>query len=130
MRRLALVVALLLAVLVPNSVAAGSERCSLTISPSSGSPTDVYRMTVSNVPVDAGGSVEVRIDIRRLGSREGSVIFAFLVPGATEFSVDYHELLEGEPLEPLIPGRYHVGVVTPHIRGADGCHAVGRFTVA
>lgn len=36
------------------------------------------------------GSVEVRTDIRRLGTREGSIIFAFLIPGVTEFYVDYN----------------------------------------
>ncbi len=107
MRRIALVLTLLLATLVPGSVAAASERCSMAISPSAGSPTDVYRIAVVGVPVDPqGGSIEVRIDVRRLGSRDRSIIFAFLIPGVTEFYVDYNQSFEGEPLNPLVPGRY------------------------
>jgi hypothetical protein len=132
MRRFALVVALLAAMLVPGSVAAGSDRCSFTISPTSGSPTDVYRIAVSNVPVyDNGGSVEARIDIRRLGTREGSVYFVFLIPGVTEFYVDHNYAYPEEPVrDPLAEGRYLVEVTTPHISGPDTCHAVGRFTVS
>ena len=55
MRRVALVLTLLLAMLVPGSVAAAAERCSLAISPSVGSPTDVYRVAVAGVPVDPQG---------------------------------------------------------------------------
>ena len=131
MRRIALVFALLAGMLVPASVAAGSARCSVAISPIAGSPTDVYRITVSNVPVDpSGGSVEVRTDIRRLGTREGAIIFAFLIPGVTEFFVDYHATDPGEPApDPLAPGRYLVSVSTPHISGRDACHAVGQLVV-
>jgi len=131
MRRIALVFALLVAMLLPGSVAAGSERCSFAISPAAGSPTDAYRIMVSKVPVDpSGGSVEVRTDIRRLGSREGSIIFAFLIPGATEFFFDYHVPYPDEPApDPLAPGRYQVTVSTPHISGPDACHAVGQFLV-
>ena len=129
MRRTALAFALLIAMLVPGSVAAASERCSIEISPSVGGPTDVYRIAVSDVPVDPdGGSVEVQAVVRRLGTREGSVIFAFLVPGTTEFFVDYNYAFPGEPpLDPLAPGRYQVNVTTPHISG--GCHATGQFVV-
>lgn len=67
------------------------------------------------------GSVEVQTVIRRLGTREGSVIFAFLVPGVTEFYVDYNFAYPEEPApDPLAPGRYHVSVTTPHIRGFGG----------
>ena len=128
MRRIALVLTLLLAMLVPGSVAAASERCSLTISPSAGSPTDVYRIAVAGVPIDPlGGSVEVRIDIRRLGSRDRSIIFAFLIPGVTAFYVDYNQSFESEPPNSLVPGRYLVSASTPHING--GCRAVGQFVV-
>jgi hypothetical protein len=131
MRRLALVFALLAAMLVPGSVAADSGRCSFTISPTSGSPTDTYRIAVSNVPVDPdGGSIEARIDIRRLGTREGSVYFVFLIPGVTEFYVDHNYSSPEEPApDPLATGRYQVEVVTPHLRGSDACHAVSQFTV-
>ena len=129
MRRFTLVFALLVALLAPASVSAAPARCSLEISPSSGSPTDAYRFTVSDVPVyDNGGSLEVRIDIRRLGTREGSVIFAFLIPGVTEFFVDYNVAPPGEPAESILPGRYLIGVSTPHDHGA--CRAVGQFVVA
>ena len=75
MRRIALAFALVAALLAPAGVAAGSDsgsgstRCSVDISPDSGGPTDVYRITVSNVPVDPdGGSVEVRLVIKLLGT--------------------------------------------------------------
>ena len=131
MRRIALAIALLVTLLIPGSAMARSERCSIEISPSVGSPTDVYRIAVSNVPVDPEGfSVDVRTDIRRLGSRDGAIIFAFLVPGITAFFVDYHYAYPGEPpVDPLVPGRYQVSVTTPHISGAEACHAVGQFAV-
>lgn len=131
MRRIALVFALLATMLIPGAATAGSERCSFTISPTSGSPTDVYRIAVSNVPVDPnGGSIEVRIDIRRLGTREGSVYFVFLIPGVTEFYVDHNYAYPEEPApDPLATGRYHVEVITPHLSGANACHAVGQFVV-
>jgi hypothetical protein len=135
MRRFALVLAMLAVMLVPGSVAAGSERCSFAVTPTAGSPTDVYRITVSDVPVViVDGSerpVEVQIHIRRLGTREGSVIWAFLLPGITEFSVNYPDIIPEEPApEPLATGRYFVEVTTPHLQGADGCHAVEQFTVS
>lgn len=132
MRRVLLVLALIFGLMAPASVAAQSDRCSLEITPTAGSSTDVFRIRVWNVPVDPdGGSVEARIDIRRLGSREGSIIFAFLVPGVTEFYVDYNFAFPEEPPpDPLIPGRYHVRVTTPHLSGADACHVVGQFQVA
>ena len=131
MRRIALVFALLAALLAPASVSAGSEKCSLRISPTSGSPTDVYRFTVANVPVYAnGGSVEARIDIRRLGTREGSVYFVFLIPGVTEFYIDHNYAYPEEPApDPLATGRYLVEVTTPHLSGPDACHAIGQFVV-
>jgi hypothetical protein len=131
MRRIALVFALLTALLAPASVAAGSDKCSLTISPTSGSPTDVFRFTVSNVPVDPnGGSVEARIDVRRLGTREGSVYFVFLIPGVTEFYVDHNYAYPEEPApDPLATGRYLVEVTTPHMSGPTACHSIGRMDV-
>jgi hypothetical protein len=131
MRRIALLFALLAALLAPASVSAGSEKCSLTISPTAGSPTDVYRFTVSNVPVDdSGGPVEARIDIRRLGTREGSVYFVFLIPGVTQFYVDHNYGSPEEPApDPLPTGRYLVEVVTPHLSGPTACHAMGQFVV-
>ena len=131
MRRIALIFALLAALLAPASVSAGSDRCSLSISPTSGSPTDVFRFTVSNVPVDpAGGAVEARIDIRRLGTREGSVYFVFLIPGVTQFYLDHNGAAPEEPApDPLPTGRYLVEVVTPHLSGPTACHAMGHFVV-
>ena len=131
MRRSALLFALLASLLVPASVSAASERCAMDVSPSAGSPTDPYRIAVTNVPVDPlGGSIEARIQIRRLGTREGSIIFAFLVPGVTEFFVDYNAPFPEEPpSDPLPQGRYLVTLTTPHLSGADACHAVGMFEV-
>lgn len=128
-RALAILTLVLVATLAPVGVAsAASTRCAVSITPATGSPTDVYRIAVAGVPVDLnGGSVEVRLDIRLLGTRSGSIYFVFVVPGATEFYVDHNESLEGEPSEGLAPGRYLVQVTTPHIHGA--CSTVGRFTV-
>ena len=129
MRRIALSLLLLFGLLLPASVSAAPARCSLEVSPAVGSSTDVYRITVTDVPVLAdGGSLEVRTDIRRLGSREGAVIFAFLVPGATQFYFDYNATDPGEPQpQGLTEGRYLVTVSTPHMRGA--CHATETFVV-
>jgi hypothetical protein len=130
MRRLIpLLAALSLLASIPSTVSA-SERCTIDVTPAAGGPTDVYRVTASNVPVDpAGGSIEVRIDVHRIGTREGSVYFLFLVPGTTEFYLDLNQPAPGDPVEPMTPGRYLVFAETPHLAGA-GCHAVDRFTVA
>jgi hypothetical protein len=129
MRRIALSLALVASLLVPSTVSAASGRCWIEIDPAVGSPTDVYRIAVHDVPVDPdGGSIEARIDIRRLGTREGSIIFAFLVPGITEFYVDYNFAWPEEPPpDPLPAGRYLVTVSTPHLHGA--CHDTGSFVV-
>ena len=131
MRRILLVVAMIVSLVAPSSVDARASRCALEISPTVGSPTDVYRFHVTNVPVDPqGGSIEARIDIHRLGTREGAIIFAFLIPGATEFFVDYNFAFPEEPPpDPLAPGRYLVSLTTPHISGSDACHDVGQFRV-
>lgn len=128
-RALVVLTLILVATLAPAGVAsATSTRCSVSITPETGLSTDVYRIAVAGVPVGPnGGSVEVRLDIRLLGTRSGSVYFVFVVPGATEFYVDHNESLEGEPSEGLVPGRYLVQVTTPHIHG--GCSTVGRFNV-
>ena len=129
MRRLipVLAAAMLVAAL-PAAVSAGEARCSIDVAPATGGPTDVYRVSASNFPVDPdGGSVEVRIDVRRLGTREGSIFFLFLVPGTTEFYLDINQLAPGEPVEPMTPGRYLVVAETAH---QAGCHAVDRFLVA
>lgn len=128
MRRVALVVALVFSLLIPASVgAAGSDRCSVSISPKVALPTDIVTIQVSSVPVDPdGGSIEVEIHVRRLGTREGSIFWSFLVPGITEFFVNYNEAPPGEPASvPLAAGRYQVDVST-HVRG---CYAVGQFVV-
>jgi len=129
MRRLAVSFALVLSLLVPATASAVNEHCTIDISPTVGSPTDVYQIAVHNVPVDPDGfSIELRTDIRRLGSREGSIIFAFLVPGTTEVVIEYNRSWPGEdPLPPLAEGRYLVTVSTPHLHGA--CRATGSFVV-
>jgi hypothetical protein len=130
MRRIALALALLVTMLVPGSVAAASDRCSVEVTPAAGGPTDSYRLTVSNVPVDPnGGSIEVRAVIKRLGSREGQIIFASLIPGVTEFYVDLNPSFPQEPPpDPFPTGRYLVLVSTPHLHG--GCHATDLFVVS
>lgn len=127
MRRLALSLALVVSLLIPASASAASARCTVNISPSAGSPTDTYRITVSNVPVVPGVSVEVRINIKRLGSREGSVYFVSVFPDLTAFYVDHNVSPPGEPSVPLVPGRYRALVTTPHIHG--GCNATASFVV-
>jgi len=128
MSRFVLSLALVASLLVPASASAATARCSVTVSPDTGSPTDVYRILVSNVPVEPDVSVEVRVDVRLLGSRSGSIYFAFLIPNVTEFYVDHNVTSPGEPApDPLAVGRYQVLVSTPHLKG--GCRAVGGFVV-
>jgi hypothetical protein len=128
MRRLAWILSAALLVAVLPAPVAAAGRCTIEVTPAQGTGTDLYRISGSNFPVDAaGGSIEVRIDVRRLGTREGSIIFAFLVPGATEFYVDYNEPLPEEPApDPLPAGRYLVIAQTPHL---PGCTAVDQFVV-
>ena len=110
-----------------GAASAARAQCTVNIAPSVGSPTDVYRIAVSGVPVVPDSGIEVRVEIRLLGSRSETIYFAFLIPGATEFFIDHNQAEPGEPAEPLEPGRYLVRVTTPHIHG--GCTAVGRFLV-
>jgi len=128
MRRFMLSLALVASLLVPGAASAATERCRVTVTPEIGSPTDVYRILVSNVPVEPDISVEVRVDVRLLGSRSGSIYFAFLIPGTTVFYIDHNVTYPGEPApDPLASGRYQVLVSTPHIKGA--CRSVGGFIV-
>lgn len=129
MRRILLTLALVASLVIPATASAATKKCTVDISPSVGSPTDVYRITVSGVPLAPEGfGVEVRAHIKLLGTRTGSVYFAFLMPGITEFFIDHNLGLPGEPPpDPLAPGRYLVMVTTPHIHGA--CMAVGMFVV-
>jgi hypothetical protein len=123
-----LLAALTLLAAMPAATLAAEARCLIDVAPSSGGPTDVYRLTASNFPVDpAGGSIEVRIDLHRLGTREGSIYFLFLIPGTTEFYLDLNQLSPEERVEPMVEGRYLVLAETPHMSG--GCHAVDRFVV-
>ena len=128
MRRFALSLALVASLLIPAAASAAPAQCTVDISPAVGSPTDVYRIRVSNVPVVPGAGIEVRINIKRLGTREGSVYFVFLIPEVTEFYVDHNlGYPEEPPPDPLGPGRYLALVSTPHLHG--GCNAVGSFVV-
>lgn len=128
MRRIALLLATLaLITIAPATASAATERCSIEVSPASGTSTDVYRVTATNFPVDPdGGSIEVRIDVRRLGTREGSIFFLLLVPGTTEFYLDINQVAPGEPVEPMAEGRYLVVAETAHLAG---CLATDRFVV-
>lgn len=121
------VAALLILGAVPGVTAAASTKCSIEVTPSSGGPTDNYRITASNFPVDPnGGGIEVRIDVRRLGTRTGAIYFLFLIPGITDFYLDLNQTPPGEPAESIEPGRYHVRAQTAHVAG---CHAVDHFVV-
>ena len=128
MRRfIPLLAALLILGALPGVAAAASDKCSIEATPAAGGPTDVFRITGSNFPVDPnGGGIEVRIDIKRLGTRSGSIYFLFLIPGTTEFYVDLNQAAPGEPVEPVEPGRYLVLAQTAHLAG---CHAVDMFVV-
>ena len=126
--RVLLLSAMLMLGLAPAGAAAASERCSIEVAPATGAPTDTYRLTATGFPVDPqGGSVEVRIDVRRLGTREGMVFFLHLVPGTTSFYLDINQLAPEEPVDPMTFGRYQVVAETPH-RAA--CHDTARFEVA
>ena len=129
MRRFAMLLAILmLLAAAPGSVAAAAERCSIEVTPAAGAPTDVYRVTASNFPVDPdGGSIEVRIDVRRLGTREGSIFFLFLVPGTADFYLDINRVVPEEPVEPMAEGRYLVVAETAH---HAGCVTTDRFVVS
>ena len=127
-RRFALSLALVASLLIPATASAAGNHCTVAISPEVGSPTDVYRIQVSNVPVVPGTSVEVRVQIKRLGTREGSIYFASLIPDITEFYIDHNLGWPEEPApDPLAAARYLVLVSTPHLQG--GCHTAGRFVV-
>ena len=130
MRRVLMLLTLVAALVAPATVAAAPARCSVSITPSAGSPTDVYRILVTNVPSDPDVSVEADVWVKNAAARTGSIYFAFLVPGVTEFYIDHNAPIEGEEAQPLKPGRYMVTVETPHITGPTACHAVGWFTVA
>jgi len=128
MRRFALSLALVASLLIPGAASAAPTQCTVSVSPSVGSPTDVYRIFVSNVPVVPDRSVEAHVDVRRLGSRDGSIYFVFLFPGVTEFYIDHNlGYPDEEAPPPLTPGRYQVMVSTPDIRGA--CNAISTFIV-
>ena len=128
MRRFALLlIALLALAAAPGATLAAADRCSIEVTPASGSPTDVYRVTATDFPVHPeGGFVEVRIDVRRLGTREGMIFFLLLVPGTTDFYLDMNQTVPGEPVEPMLPGRYLVLAQTAHM---TGCHTVDQFVV-
>ena len=130
MRRVLLLLALAAALVAPASVTAAPARCSVSITPSVGSATDVYRILATNVPSDPNISVEANVIVRNAAARTGSIYFAFLIPGVTEFFIDHNVSYEGEEPGSLAPGRYMVTVETPHIKGPTACHAIGWFTVA
>lgn len=119
--------ALLILGALPGVTAAAVEKCSIEVTPASGGPTDLYRIAGSNFPVDPnGGGIEVRIDVKHLGTRSGSIYFLFLVPGATEFYLDLNRIGPGEPVEPMEPGRYLVLAETAHM---IGCRDMDMFVV-
>ena len=126
MRRIVLLVLLVLVASFASTgvVSAATSRCTVDIDPSVGSVTDTYRITVSGLTPDPG-FLEVRVDVRLLGTRSGSIYFAFLVPNTSVFFIDH----TGDPVQPLEPGRYLVRVSTPHVHGAAGCHATGMFKI-
>lgn len=128
MRRFALVLALVASLLIPAAASAAPAQCTVRVSPSVGSTTDAYRILVSNVPVEADRYVEAHVEIRRLGTRDMTIHFAWLFPGTTEFYIDHNmSYPDEEAPPPLIPGRYQVTVSTPHILGA--CNAIAMFVV-
>jgi hypothetical protein len=126
MRRIALLAVLVLTASFASSavVSAATSRCSVSVDPSIGSPTDIYRITVTDLTPDPG-SLEVRVDVRLLGARSGSIYLASLIPNTSVFYIDH----TGDPEQPLESGRYLVRVSTPHVNGAAGCHTTTTFTV-
>src|SRR5688572_16931454 len=103
-----------------GAVSAATSRCTVDIDPRIGSPTDTYRITVSDLTADPG-ILEVRVDVRLLGTRTGSIYLAFLFPNTSVFYIDH----TADPEQPFEPGRYLVRVSTPHVNGAAGCHTTG-----
>jgi hypothetical protein len=126
MRRFVLLVVLVLTASFASTgvVSAATSRCTVSIDPSVGSPTDTYRITVTGLTPDPG-ILEVRVDVRLLGTRSGSIYLAFLIPNTSVFYIDH----AGDPEQPLESGRYLVRVSTPHVNGAAGCHTTGTFAV-
>jgi len=133
-RRLLLLVALSATILatlgMPAAVAAAPARCAVSISPSVGSPTDAFRISVTNVPVDPDGVIEADVIVKNASDRSTTFYFAWLIPGVTEFYIDHNYVYEGEEQTYLAPGRYTVTVETPQVVGPTACHAIGWFTVA
>ena len=127
MRRVVLLIVLVLTASFATTgvVAAAANRCTVTVAPNVGSPTDTYRITVSGLTPDPD-ILEVRVDVRLLGTRSGSIYLAFLIPNTDVFFIDH---AAEDPTQPLESGRYLVRVSTPHVNGAAGCHTAGLFRV-
>ena len=144
LRYVAIVAAIVLTALLPRNVSAATERivsgasertnsaferCEVTVRPAVGSPTQVFRIIVNNVPIDpTGGSVEVDVVVQRIHSSGGTIYFAFVVPFGTKFYIDHNQSFPGEPQSKLAEGRYVISVTTPHI-AKKGCHSSGAFIV-
>lgn len=127
MRRVLMPVVLVMAASLASTgvASAASSRCTVSIDPGVGSATDNYRITVSNLTPDSG-ILEVRVDVRLLGTRSGSIYLAFLIPNTSVFFIDH---AAEDPSQPFESGRYLVRVSTPHVNGAAGCHTVGLFRI-
>ncbi len=134
MRRLFVLVGLLAALALPAPTAAHvpTRPCSVSVDPSRGSRSDVYRITGKHFPLpDSGPSLEVQIDIMRVAFDDNgerleikSIMWLSLIPGGHAFYVDYPDQSEGATR--LQPGHYVVGVETPHQKG---CRTVTGFDV-
>ncbi|MDL2335740.1 MAG: hypothetical protein QFC55_06900 [Chloroflexota bacterium] len=134
MRRLFVLIGLLAALALPAPAAAHvpTHPCSVSVDPSRGSRSDVYRITGTHFPLPVSGpSLEVQIDIMRVvfddnGERLEikSIMWLSLIPGGHTFYVDYPDQAEGATR--LKPGHYVVGVETPHQKG---CRTVTGFDV-
>jgi hypothetical protein len=136
MRRLALVMAVIAAALLPPAAASAhtiSKPCDISVMPGRGGPRDVYRIMGRNFPEEKnGGSLEVQIHVSRVvytadgpSLKMKTLYFVFLIPNIHAFYVDFNAPMEGESNR-LKPGHYVVAAETPHQRG---CHTTTGFDV-
>lgn len=134
MRRLAVVLVLLsLTVAVPAPVAEAAKTCTIDVSPLRGSTHSPYRISGHHFPLSTNSPLEVDMAVSRisynladLGHVYVTIYFVFLVPGLTDFYVDFNAASGGEPAPPILSGRYLVQAFTPHVAG---CRTSSGFVV-
>ena len=129
MRRIAIAATAILTLALAGPVMAGPpSRCTISVSPAIGSPTDSYRISGAGFPPgDFGSFTDVHIAVGRTGDgRLQPTLALTLFPGGGgSFFVDYHSDAGGEVPAPLAPGRYRIRAEA----NSHGCRAVASFRV-